>query len=104
MAVEGGLLRWFAASVAHSHSDRVRAWCLSCTEMMQLQDDYGNKIFKSIEITLVCAECLRTEHPERCRHKLASMPRWLSSQKVEVVRKLLAEARTTILCQHGSNS
>jgi len=26
------------------------------------------------------------------------MPRWLSSQKVEVVRKLLAEVRTTILC------
>ena len=91
--------------------------------MMQLQDDYGcapcpsprlgtitlqptrrgspsgsKKIFKSIEITLVCEECLRTEHPERCRHKLASMPRWLSSQKVEVVRKLLAEVRTTILC------
>lgn len=26
----------------------------------------------------------------RCRHKLASMPRWLSSKKVETVRALLA--------------
>ena len=58
------------------------------------------RAWQSIEITLVCEDCLRTEHPERCRHKLASMPRWLSSQKVEVVRKLLAEARTTILCQN----
>ena len=30
----------------------------------------------------------------RCRHKLASMPRWLSSKKVETVRTLLAGART----------
>lgn len=28
----------------------------------------------------------------RCRHKLASMPRWLSSKKVETVRALLAGA------------
>ena len=44
----------------------------------------------------VCDECLKTDHPEKCRHKLASMPRWLSSQKVEVVRKLLSEVRTQI--------
>ena len=36
---------------------------------------------------------MRTDHPEKCRHKLASMPRWLSSAKVETVRKLLAEVR-----------
>jgi len=40
----------------------------------------------------VCDECLLSDHPEKCRHKLASMPRWLSSAKVEVVRKLLAGA------------
>ena len=34
----------------------------------------------------------------RCRHKLASMPRWLSSQKVEVVRKLLA-GEPTFVCK-----
>ena len=33
---------------------------------------------------------------EKCRHKISSMPRWLSSHKVEVVRKLLAEVRATI--------
>ena len=77
-------------------------------------DDYGHPIFESIKITLVrsththvlthacfhtptciaqvCDDCLKTDHPEKCRHKLASMPRWLSSKKVETVRALLAGA------------
>ena len=61
-------------------------------------DDYGHNIFESIKITLVratcttgshpslphhttlcapqvCDDCLQTDHPEKCRHKLASMPR-----------------------------
>ena len=43
-------------------------------------------------------DCLLTDHPEKCRHKLASMPRWLSSAKVETVRKLLAGA-SAFACQ-----
>jgi hypothetical protein len=58
---------------------------------MEMTDDYGHHIFESIRITLVCDDCLATDHPEKCRHKLASMPRWLSSKKVETVRALLAE-------------
>lgn len=102
-----------------------------------MTDAFGNLIFESIKITLVCGahttlltltcnalahrltrlcadECLKTDAPEkcaapigscvghtphhflcstdRCRHKLASMPRWLSSKKVETVRALLAGA------------
>ena len=49
--------------------------------MMELTDDLGKKVFETISITLVCDECLKSDHPERCRHKLASMPRWLSSQR-----------------------
>ena len=57
-----------------------------------MTDDYGHNIFETIKITLVCDDCLKTDHPEKCRHKLASMPRWLSSKKVETVRALLAGA------------
>ena len=59
--------------------------------MMELTDEYGRKIFYTKSITLVCEECLKSEHPELCRHKMSSMPRWLSSSKVEIVRNLLAE-------------
>jgi len=64
---------------------------------MEMTDDYGHHIFESIRITLVCDDCLATDHPEKCRHKLASMPRWLSSKKVETVRALLAEDPAMLL-------
>jgi len=34
---------------------------------------------------------MKTDHPERCRHKMCMLPRWISSAKVEVVRTLLAD-------------
>ena len=67
------------------------------SKMMEMVDDYGHAIFESIKITLVCDDCLKTDHPEKCRHKLASMPRWLSSKKVETVRALLAEDPAMLL-------
>ena len=45
----------------------------------------------------VADECLKTEHPEMCRHKMSSMPRWISSSKVEIVRSLLSEDPAMIL-------
>lgn len=59
--------------------------------MFDLTDSLGRKLFESIAITLVCDECLQTDHPERCTHKLAEMPRWLSSTKMETVKALLSE-------------
>ena len=34
---------------------------------------------------------MKTDTPEKCTHKLAEMPRWLSSKKMEVVKSLLAD-------------
>ena len=67
------------------------------SKMMEMTDAFGAKIFETIQITLVCDDCLKTDHPEKCRHKLASMPRWLSSKKVETVRALLAEDPAMLL-------
>ena len=33
---------------------------------MEMTDAYGHAIFESIRITLVCDDCLRTDHPEKC--------------------------------------
>jgi len=42
-------------------------------KMFDLVDSVGRKLFESIAITLVCADCLKTEHPEKCTHKLAEV-------------------------------
>ena len=61
------------------------------SKMIALRDASGRQVFRSIQISLVCDACLATENPELCRHKLGSLPRWISSAKVETVRALLSE-------------
>jgi hypothetical protein len=70
------------------------------SKMFELTDSLGKKLFETISISLVCEACMKTDHPERCQHKLADMPRWLSSQKMEVVKSLLV--RNAILIIHKS--
>ena len=65
--------------------------------MFQLTDSTGRPLFECISISLVCDDCLKTDFPEKCTHKLASMPRWLSSAKMEVVKSLLSEDPAMLL-------
>ena len=65
--------------------------------MINLKKADGTPVFESMAITLVCDACLKTEHPERCKHKTSEIPRWISSEKVEVVRTLLAEDPAMLL-------
>lgn len=85
--------------------------------MFELVDSLGRKLFESISITLVCGmgspyrcslkpvthihpcstdDCMQTETPEKCTHKLAEMPRWLSSTKMETVKALLSVCVPTV--------
>jgi hypothetical protein len=61
------------------------------SKMLDLCDETGKKVFESIQISLVCDACLKTDTPEKCTHRMAEIPRWISSKKVEIVRTLLAE-------------
>lgn len=67
------------------------------SRMFTLTDSNGRPLFECISISLVCDDCLRTDFPEKCTHKLASMPRWLSSAKMEVVKSLLSEDPAMLL-------
>ena len=89
------------------------------SKMFELRDELGKPLFETISISLVCDDCMKTEHPEayvgifnprikaarltkpfrvrRCTHKLAEMPRWLSSKKLEVVKQLLADDPAMLL-------
>ena len=50
------------------------------SKMFELRDPTtGRQLFETISISLVCDECLQTDTPERCTHKMHEMPRWLSS-------------------------
>lgn len=42
-----------------------RVRCPDYSKMMEMTDDYGNNIFETIKITLVCDDCLKTDHRAR---------------------------------------
>ena len=65
--------------------------------MFELKDSIGRQLFETISISLVCDDCMKTDNPENCTHKLAEMPRWLSSAKMEVVKSLLSEDPAMLL-------
>lgn len=39
--------------------------------VFDLTDSVGRKLFESISITLVCADCMETEHPEKVHHNIS---------------------------------
>lgn len=51
----------------------------------------GEKLFNSIELSLVCDACKRGPHPERCTHMSHLLPKWKSSEKQSMVRQIYAE-------------
>jgi len=67
------------------------------SKMIALRDETGKPVFESIAISLVCEACLKSDHPEKCTHRMSEVPRWISSKKVEVVRTLLSEDPAMLL-------
>ena len=51
------------------------------TKMMELVDDYGNTVFETIKITLVCDDCMKTDHPVRttilCQNVYLTLCLWI---------------------------
>ena len=67
------------------------------SEMMNLHDKYGKKVFNTITITLVCDECMKTDNPTACTHKLSEAPKWISSEKVETIKALMEKNQAMLL-------
>ena len=61
------------------------------SRMFALKHEDGTPVFETISITLVCDTCLAGDHPELCTHKLHTLPRWISSSKVETVKRMLED-------------
>lgn len=67
------------------------------SRMFDLTTASGKKVFETIQLSLVCDECAKTDHPERCTHKQHLLPRWLSSTKMETVRAMLSDDPAMLL-------
>ena len=44
------------------------------SEMFTMSTPDGKPLFHTLEVSLVCEECKKTDHPERCPHMADEIP------------------------------
>lgn len=79
------------------------------SRLFEIEDAAGNKMFETMQISLVCDECLKTDHPERSaipqlRSSVSSRKKWaVSVTTARYADRHLTDARTSYLrCRAGS--
>lgn len=64
------------------------------SELTDVKDENGNHIFNVIKVGMVCEKCKRTEHPEKCMHKIAERPAWKDKDKFSTVKQIYGDRIT----------
>lgn len=81
------------------------------SRMFTLKTPTGQPLFETFQVSLICGalldhspntpatlltasdlradKCLASDHPERCTHRAAEVPRWISNAKMETIKTLL---------------
>ena len=67
------------------------------SQMFQMKDAAGKKLFNSIELSLVCDECKAGPNPADCTHMKHLLPRWKSGAKNDMVRQIYGDNTTDML-------
>ena len=67
------------------------------SQMFQMKDAAGKKLFNSIELSLVCDECKAGPDPASCTHMKHLLPRWKSGAKNDMVRQIYGDNTTDML-------
>lgn len=61
------------------------------SRMFTLKTPTGQPLFETFQVSLICDKCLASDHPEKCTHRAAEVPRWISNAKMETIKTLLAD-------------
>ena len=56
------------------------------SEMFSMCTPDGQPLFHTLEVSLVCEDCKKTDHPERCPHMADEIPPWKSIGKFDMVK------------------
>lgn len=65
--------------------------------MFEMKDPAGNKLFNQNKIEMVCEDCRKGPHPEKCTHMKHLLPRWKSSGKQDMVAQIYGDNSTDML-------
>lgn len=61
------------------------------TRFLEHKTPNGKPLFNTFQFSLVCEACLKTDFPERCTHRMHTLPRWLDAGRIEVIKTILSE-------------
>lgn len=67
------------------------------TELMELRDPVtGERVLQGYVEELICPKCKGGPHETDCRHYLFKIPPWKSAAKLEIVKLILKDNKTTL--------
>jgi hypothetical protein len=61
------------------------------TQMLELKNDDGREVFKTLRYTLVCEECARVGKEDTCKHKLGDLPYWQDASQHKKLEAIMQD-------------
>lgn len=68
-------------------------------ELMEIEDDNGEKLFRTIDLKMVCDRCLRLGKEMKCRHRMGQLPYWQDSKRHRDIEKMMQGRSDTYLLE-----
>lgn len=67
------------------------------SQLLEMRDpDTGERVFLVFEAEMICRRCREKENAEDCKHNLNLLPPWKSAEKLELVKKIMADQITIL--------
>lgn len=67
------------------------------TQMLELKDEDGREVFKTIRYTLVCEDCARAGKEESCKHKLGDLPYWQDASQHKKLEAIMQDKHDSFI-------
>lgn len=69
------------------------------SQMMELKDDDGKPVFKTLRYSLVCEACAKAGLEETCKHNYGDLPYWQDETQHNKLEKIMQDKCDTFLTE-----
>lgn len=69
------------------------------SQMIELADDDGKPVFKTIRYSLVCEDCIKKGLETTCKHKMGDLPYWQDETQHNKLEKIMQDKSEAFLTE-----
>jgi len=69
------------------------------SQMIDLKDDDGKGVFKTIRYSLVCEDCIKAGLETSCKHKMGDLPYWQDETQHNKLEKIMQDKSEAFLTE-----